>query len=342
MVKPLPLSEKNNHPILLETSNLTRYYGRGQSRPGLKGRAGELTRSVDGVSLTMEEGKTLGLVGESGCGKSTLARLILRLEEPTSGAIYYRGQEITAWRGEKLRRWRRHMQVVFQDTHASLNPRMKVARIIEEPISNFFRWEKVPLRERVAELLEQVGLQAADGDRYPHQFSGGQRQRIAIARAMALNPGIVVCDEAVASLDLSIQGQILNLLKSLGQRHNLSYLFISHDLAAVEYISHRVAIMYAGKIVEIIAAGRLREEALHPYTHSLLAAIPSTDPDAKLDFQGLVQGEPPDPSRPPSGCRFWPRCPRAEPPCREKEPPLQSRKRAGGSSHLVACHHLPS
>jgi len=273
-------------------------------------------------------------VGESGCGKSTLARVILRLEEPTGGKIFYAGEDITRWKGEKLRKWRKNIQVIFQDAYASLNPRMKVEQIIGEPLVNY-RWgNKKERRQRIAELVEIVGLEREHLFRYPHEFSGGQRQRIAIARALALNPGIIICDESVASLDVSIQAQILNLLKKLKEEFSLSYLFISHDLAVVKYISDRVAVMYLGKIVEIVESSLLTDKALHPYTRSLLAAVPLPDPDKKTMGDNIIKGEPPNPISPPEGCRFHPRCPLAEEVCRLKEPMLKG----AGAQHQVACH----
>ncbi len=294
----------------------------------------EIVRAVDGVSIKILEGETLGLVGESGCGKSTLARLILRLEAPTAGDIYFEGEAVTRWTGEELRLWRRKIQVIFQDSYASLNPRMKVGRIVGETLYNF---EKESARERehkVDRLLYIVGLEPQHRHRYPHELSGGQRQRIAIARALALNPQIIVCDESVASLDVSIQAQVLNLLKELRDQFGLSYLFISHDLATVKYISHRVAVMYLGKIVEIVESQTLKEEAMHPYTRTLLAAVPLPEPGQKIIGRSMIKGEPPNPVNPPPGCRFHPRCPQAKPICREEEPALKEKKKG----HPVACH----
>lgn len=322
----------NQADYLLRTDNLVRHY----NNSGLFGSGKGVTRAVDGVSLYMKDGETMGLVGESGCGKSTLAGLILRLIEPTSGKIYYRGMDITNWQGEKLRLWRRNIQVIFQDTHASLNPRMKIGTIIGETLRNFEKHEAENVDERVEELLTQVGLDPGFRDRYPHQFSGGQRQRVSIARALALKPGIIICDEAVASLDVSIQAQVLNLLKDLQGRYGFTYLFISHDLAAVEYISKSIAVMYLGKIVEIIRSNLIKEHALHPYTRSLLAALPLPDPSQRLIYDRLVKGDPPNPANPPQGCRFHPRCHLAEKICSSIEPELQLTGKR--SDHQVACH----
>ncbi len=317
---------------MLRTDNLVRHY----SDSGLFSSGKAVTRAVDGVSLHIKDGETLGLVGESGCGKSTLANLILRLIEPTAGEIYYRGQNITAWQGEKLRLWRRNIQVIFQDTHASLNPRMKIGAIVGETLRNFEKLKAHRIEEKVDELLTMVGLDPGHRNRYPHQFSGGQRQRVAIARVLALKPGIIICDEAVASLDVSIQAQVLNLLDDLQSRYGLTYLFISHDLAAVEYISQSIAVMYLGKIVEIIKSSLLKEQSLHPYTRSLLAAVPLPDPEHRLIYDRLVKGDPPNPADPPQGCRFHPRCPLAEEICSSIEPKLQIKDIS--KDHQVACH----
>ena len=322
----------NQAECLLRTDNLVRHF----KDSGLFGSGKGVVHAVDGVSLHIRDGETMGLVGESGCGKSTLAGLILRLIEPTSGKIYYRGMDITDWQGEKLRLWRRNIQVIFQDTHASLNPRMKIGTIIGETLRNFEKYEAQNVEERVEELLTQVGLDPGFRDRYPHQFSGGQRQRVSIARALAIKPGIIICDEAVASLDVSIQAQILNLLKDLQSLYGFTYLFISHDLAAVEYISKSIAVMYLGKIVEIIQSNHLKEHALHPYTRSLLAAVPLPDPRQRLVYDRLVKGDPPNPANPPQGCRFYPRCHLAEKICSCIEPELQLKSKNSG--HQVACH----
>jgi oligopeptide/dipeptide ABC transporter ATP-binding protein len=315
---------------LLEVRDLVKHYpGKGGILAGRR----EKVRAVDGVSLSIARGETLGLVGESGCGKSTLGRLVVRLEEPTAGKIFFAGEEITVWTGRKLRELRRRFQIIFQDSSSSLNPRRTVGAIIEEPLANF-GVAKEECRERVRELLTLVGLEPGDASKYPHEFSGGQRQRINIARALALQPELVVCDEPVSSLDVSIRAQILNLLRELKRRLNLSYLFISHDLAAVNYLADRVAVMYLGKIVEILPAGGLVSQARHPYTRALLQAVPEPDPRQRYSQKPVVRGEPPDPASPPPGCRFHPRCPEARDVCRQEEPVLKE----VGDEHLVACH----
>ena len=294
----------------------------------------EKVSAVDWVSFSLAKGETLSLVGESGCGKSTLGRLVLRLEKPTDGKIFFAGEEITGWSGKKLNELRSKIQIIFQDTYSSLNPLHTVGTIIGEPLANFRVGTKIEQKRRVEELLELVGLNSEHITRYAHEFSGGQRQRIGIARALALHPQLVVCDEPVASLDVSIQAQILNLFIDLKKRYGLSYLFISHDLAAVSYISDRVAVMYLGKIVEVLKSKDLAVKAGHPYTRALLAAVPVSDPRQREGRKVIVQGEPPDPVNPPVGCRFHPRCPHAVQKCRHIEPALQD----VGEFHQVACH----
>jgi len=315
---------------LLEVKNLVKHY---PGKTAFTGSSREKVRAVDGVSFSLEQGETLGLVGESGCGKSTLGRLIVRLEEPTAGQIFFAGEELSRISGKELRERRRRLQIIFQDSLASLNPRRTVGALLEEPLENFGVTAK-QRQKRVQELLELVGLEAEQQRLYPHEFSGGQRQRINIARALALKPSLVVCDEPVSSLDASIRAQILNLLRELQKKFALSYIFISHDLAAVIYLADLVAVMYLGKIVELLPAGILLSRAVHPYTQALLQAVPQPDPRQRGGFQQAVQGEPPDPAHPPEGCRFHPRCPAACDSCRKEEPALKE----VGAEHLAACH----
>jgi oligopeptide transport system ATP-binding protein len=299
-----------------------------------RGRHGpaRLLRAVEDVSFTLSAGETLGVVGESGCGKSTLGRMILRLSAPSAGEIRFLGQDITHLSERALRPLRRHLQAVFQDPISSLNPRMRVGDIIAEPLVNL-GMRRSDRRERVAELLDVVGLPADAAGRYPHAFSGGQRQRIAIARALAASPKLIVCDEAISSLDVSVQAQILNLLSDLQGRFALALFFISHNLGAVRHLAHRVAVMYLGRLVEIAPEAELFEHPHHPYTAALLAAVPEPVPDRAIPPP--LSGEVPSPIEPPSGCHFHPRCTRAEARCRAEAPELRALPRSGA---LVRCH----
>ena len=291
-------------------------------------------RALDGVSFQMAEGETLGLVGESGCGKSTLGRAILRIEEPTSGSVWFEGENLLDLPPERMRRIRKRMQIIFQDPFSSLNPRKTVSQIVGEPLLVHGVHSRKEREDRVMELLELVGLRREHLRRYPHQFSGGQRQRIGVARALALHPKLVVCDEAVSALDVSIQAQVINLLKDLQQMMGLTYLFISHDLGVVEYISDRVAVMYLGKIVEIADKSTLYRTPRHPYTQALLSASPLPDPNSARNRKRiLLKGDVPSPIDPPSGCSFHPRCPYAMARCSQEEPPLAPIS----PGHLAAC-----
>lgn len=305
-------------------------------RGGVFGRARGVVRAVDGVSLEVAAGTTLGLVGESGCGKTTLGRATLRLIPTTSGRVQYRGLELLELPPRALRRLRRELQIVFQDPYGSLNPRMRVGDIIAEPMIIHRVARGAELRRRVAELLERVGLNPGHARRYPHEFSGGQRQRIGIARAISLRPKFVVLDEPVSALDVSIQAQVLNLLRDLKEELGLTYLFIAHNLAVVEHFSDRVAVMYLGKVVEVAEAAGLYARPRHPYTMALLAAVPKPDPDARAE-QRPPAGDLPSPLDPPRGCAFHPRCPFAVEECRVREPVLEHKERTQ-DGHLVACH----
>jgi oligopeptide/dipeptide ABC transporter ATP-binding protein len=313
---------------LVRVENVTRYF---------PARLGASVRAVDGVSFEIRKGECLGLVGESGCGKSTLGRLVAQLLPLTSGRIWFKDLELSRLRGERLRQQRREFQMIFQDPYASLDPRMTVGDIVAEPMDNF-RMARGRIRgERIQELLHTVGLNPNFNNRYPHEFSGGQRQRIGIARALALQPSLIVCDEPISALDVSIQGQIINLLQDLGRQFDLTYLFIAHDLAVVRHISHRVMVMYLGKLVEVADSADIYADPRHPYTAALLSAIPVPDPKVERRRRLVrLEGEVPSPIHPPSGCHFHTRCPIARAPgiCSEIEPPLEER----APGHLSACH----
>jgi peptide/nickel transport system ATP-binding protein len=314
---------------LLEVSDLKKHY---PVRAGILRRAVGTVHAVDGVSFTLGFGETLGLVGESGCGKSTVARSILRLIEPTSGSIRLNGRDITRLRKAELRPNRRSMQIIFQDPFASLNPRMTAGDIVSEPLTVHGLAKGNEKRERVAELFEQVGLRPDQMHNYPHQFSGGQRQRICIARALSLGPSLIVCDEPVSALDVSIQAQVINLLIDLQRKHHFSYLFIAHDLAVVAHISHRVAVMYLGRVVEIAEKTELFANPRHPYTQALLASVPVADPRTRR-LTPLIEGDVPSPINPPSGCAFHTRCRYAMERCKIETPQLVE----VGGVHQVAC-----
>ncbi len=315
---------------VIQVDSLTKYF---PIRRGILRRLTGHVRAVDGVSFTIGEGETLGLVGESGCGKSTVGRAVLRLIDPTAGSVRLHGQEITHLGKHAMRPLRRQMQIVFQDPFASLNPRMRAGRIVGEPLRVHGIADASERQERVVQLFRRVGLRSQQMRNYPHEFSGGQRQRISIARALALDPNFIVADEPVSALDVSIQAQVINLLTELQRELRLSYLFISHNLAVVEHISHRVAVMYLGRIVEHADKAELFARPLHPYTEALLAAVPQPDPASKRN-KLRVEGDVPSPIKPPPGCHFHPRCPYAEARCREEVPQLHE----AAPGHLVACH----
>ncbi|MBP7003398.1 ABC transporter ATP-binding protein [Amaricoccus sp.] len=291
-------------------------------------------KAVDDVSFSVAEGETLGLVGESGCGKSTTGRAILRLYQPTSGAILLEGRDIARLEGDALRSLRPRMQMIFQDPQASLNPRMTVGSIIAEPLDEHTSQSRAARRARVLELMDAVGLNRSFANRYPHEFSGGQRQRIGIARALALNPRFIVCDEPIAALDVSIQAQVVNLLEDLQERLGLTYLFISHDLSMVRHLATRVAVMYLGRLVEIAARETLYDRPAHPYTQALISAVPSPDPEVEARRRRIVlKGDVPSPANPPPGCAFSTRCPKVFDRCRIETPPLYDL----GAGHRAAC-----
>ena len=310
--------------VLLEARGLTKEF---------RVKGGTLS-AVSGVDLTVYEGETLAVVGESGCGKSTLGQTLIGLQEATAGEVFFKGEKISGLKHKEFKAYRRRMQLIFQDPFASMNPRMTVGQVLEEPlIVNKVGANKQEREAMVAKLLEQVGILREYADRYPHQFSGGQRQRIGIARALALNPDLIVCDEAVSALDVSVQAQVLNLLQELKQKLGLTYFFISHNLNVVYQVSDRVGVMYLGKMVEIADYDKLYGKRYHPYTEALLSAIPQVNQEEQKDRIKL-EGEVPSPTNPPSGCRFHTRCPKACDRCRSEEPPL----REVAPGHLVACH----
>ena len=318
-----------NRKILLEANNLVKEF------PVTNGSKKAVVHAVSGVSLTVYQGETLALVGESGCGKSTLGRLLLRLIELTSGQVIFDGTDLSALKGKELRDFRKQMQIIFQDPYASLNPRMDVEKIIAEPLTTHkVCGSKAETRQRVLELMQEVGIPVEFLHRYPHQFSGGQRQRIGIARALALNPRMIVCDEPVSALDVSIQSQVLNLLEDLQEQYGLTYLFISHDLSVVRHISDRVCVMFLGCICEVGDTAEIYSNPMHPYTRFLLDSVPEPDPEKRNDDRELLTGEIPSPVNPPSGCRFRTRCPYADEKCAQQQPEMRTY-----GTRQVACHH---
>ncbi|RXZ83152.1 dipeptide ABC transporter ATP-binding protein [Paenibacillaceae bacterium] len=319
---------------LLKVNRLKQYY---PIKGGFLGRTVNHVKAVDDISFTIYEGETVSIVGESGCGKSTTGRAIMRLEEPTSGEVFFGGTNLLSLKKSEMLKKRKEVQMIFQDPYASLNPRKTVAQTLEEALEIQNVVPSSERRARAIELMEMVGLAAYQADRYPHEFSGGQRQRVGIARALSVNPKLVICDEAVSALDVSIQAQVLNLLKSLQRELKLTYLFISHDLGVVRHISDRIIVMYLGRIVEISDKASLFNNPLHPYTRALLSAIPSVNPDAKKE-RIILKGDIPSPIDPPAGCRFHTRCPYATDRCKTETPELRTVNE--NVEHQAACHHV--
>ncbi len=320
--------------VLLSVRDLTKHYISPRRWPAPKQPP---IQAVDGVSFDVAKGETLALVGESGCGKTTTAKTVLRLIEPTSGSIRLEGQELATLGKEAMREHRRDMQIIFQDPYASLNPRFRAGDIVAEPLRNFGVNSKAERTERMQWLFSKVGLRPESAAKYPYEFSGGQRQRLGIARALALNPKLIVCDEPVSALDVSVQAQVVNLLMDLQQELGIAYLFVAHDLAVVRHISHRVAVMYLGHVVELGDRDTIFNAPRHPYTEILLSAVPVPNPRTPAK-RIILQGDPPSPANPPTGCRFHTRCPLAQPVCSEQKPALSPRNDAAGAEHLVACH----
>lgn len=316
---------KNNPDIILDVQNLQKYFVLGSN---------QVVKAVDGVSFAVKRGETLGLVGESGCGKSTVGRTLINLYTPTSGKILFQGEDTQKMKGKKEREFRRKMQMIFQDPYASLNPRMKVMDLIAEGIDIHGLLSSKKRRERVVELLETVGLRAEHAERFAHEFSGGQRQRIGIARALAVEPDFIIADEPISALDVSIQAQVVNLLKRLQQERGLTYLFIAHDLSMIKYISDRVGVMYLGNMAELASSDDLYNHPLHPYTEALLSAVPIADPDQAERERIILKGDVPSPINPPTGCRFRTRCPKVMDICSKVEPSWTEAR----PNHWVACH----
>jgi len=321
-----------NAETLLEVKNLKKYF---DASSGFFGKNKKFVQAVDDISFELKRGETLGLVGESGCGKSTTGRTIIKLYEPTEGQIIFRGQDISKLKKSEMLPFRKSMQMIFQDPYASLNTRMTVGDIIAEPLEIHGMATKNEMKDRVQQLLYDVGLNPDHAARYPHEFSGGQRQRIGIARALAVEPEFIICDEPISALDVSIQAQVVNMLEDLQKNRGLTYLFIAHDLSMVKYISDRIGVMYLGKMVEMTFSDELYKNPLHPYTQALLSAIPIPDPDmAKQSNRILLKGDVPSPINPPSGCRFRTRCPKAMAVCKEQEPIMKEL----APGHFCACH----
>jgi oligopeptide transport system ATP-binding protein len=321
--------------LLLEVKNLKKHFN---LRSGFfHSKSSNSVKAVDDISFFIKKGETFGLVGESGCGKSTTARLILRLIKPTSGIINYKGNDLVRMKNSQMLKYRKEIQIIFQDPYASLSPRMTIGDIVNEPLEIHRIGSKISRLKRIKEYLGTVGLNPEHINRYPHEFSGGQRQRVGIARALVLQPELVICDEPVSALDVSVQAQILNLMLDLQSEFNLTYLFIAHDLSVVKYVSNRIGVMYLGKIVEVAPSEKLYINPLHPYTMGLLSAIPIPDPEIERKRQRIIlPGDVPSPINPPSGCRFHPRCPNAQEICSKEEPVLKNYSK-DGKEHLAAC-----
>ena len=324
------VTAKDRDTSLLDIQELKKYF---PIRRGIFRKTVGWVKAVDGVSMVIRQGEALGLVGESGCGKSTLGKCIVKLLEPTSGKMLYKGEDIAAMGDAQTKRFRRHVQAIFQDPYSSLNPRMSVGEIVGEPLKVHRLYTAAGRKLKIKDLLEKVGISPEYATRFPHEFSGGQRQRLGIARALALNPDFIICDEPVSALDVSVQAQVINLLDDLKEEFDLSYLFIAHDLSVVEHVCDRIAVMYLGKIVEIAKDTELYKNPLHPYTQALLSAIPLPDPRRKKE-RTLLKGEVPSPITPPAGCRFHPRCPLKEEKCAHEEPELRQIQK----DHFAACH----
>src|SRR6476620_7266107 len=336
MADPISTTPNGSGDALLKVDNLVMHFP--LTRGIIFQRKVGAVQAVDGVSFSVKQGETLGLVGESGCGKSTSGRAILQLYKPTAGQVIFQGKDLTKLDGGEMRKMRRHLQMIFQDPYASLNPRMTVGSIIAEPMQIHNLVSRDQRNRRVQELLETVGLNPYFANRYPHEFSGGQRQRIGVARALAANPAFIVADEPVSALDVSIQAQIINLLEDLQQQFNLTYLFIAHDLSVVRHISDRIAVMYLGKIVEIADRDALYDDPLHPYTKALLSAVPIPDPVVERRRERIIlTGDVPSPINPPSGCHFHTRCPYVMDVCKQIDPVFANQ----GNGHFVACHLYP-